>query len=682
MISFIIHSLFPTLGCGSITLVFLTERMGMLRARRILGIILLLIAPYLLFVAAGLISEPVQHATAAEVHDHLKGTTIAFYVGRTNTTFNGDCVPLRWEVEGGSVGYIYVSGAPSMGSGSVQHCDGTEPSLRIVYDDGTSHTWVIPVHATFDEPAAALRAWLWIAPSILCALAGVLLSGSLHWQVLRRPIVQYVLALAFAIAFVFVLDLFTNSLNIYRYYWDHTQYIDMAEHGVLRNPGLVAPYAYRPVVPLLAAVISRLANRSLLGGFRLIVYAGTISQLLLVFFLARQFTRKTWIPWVVMLVIAISTYHVKFLLFDIFRPDSLAYSLILIGMWALFKRNRFIISSHLRASNVEVQRAGTTTRSRDRRSSALPHPPPLPEFREGLKRHGDADCSPSPNSEREMEGEVFGKHAHHAIVYQYQHAAPLQNRTYLYDLIIVATSAFGLLVREFCIIPGALLAFHLLQEYRQTRQRSVLIGLILVVIVFVIAYGLPRQVIIVGRSDQFLDDRFSNVFNIVANVVRNFNIVLGGTVYLLPLLVLLTRDRAQRIWARLAPLRTDLIFYSLIILGLAMLGGSDIARFTAYLFVPLIIVLIITLDEGIHPVEIAYMLLAAAVFNRLLSPVPMQDIDAYLDFYIVWGDRTSTAEWLRALELLIWIGGAFLLRRQLKKPSNRTDQPNTQVYSA
>ena len=319
--------------------------------RQILGVVLLLIAPVLLLVAAILIARMGQPSPPAEVHDHLKGTTIAFYVGRTSTTFYGDCVPLRWDVEGGSVGYVYVSGAPSMGSGSLQNCDGTDASLRIVYDDGTSHTWTIPIQRTFDTSIGAVVPWLMLVPSILCAVAGLLLSGVLRRRTLQRPIVQYGLALVFALAFVFVLDLFTNSLNIYRYYWDHTHYLNMAEHGVLRNPDLVAPYAYRPAIPLLAGLVSDVLGRSVLTGFRLITYVGLISQLLLVFFFARQFARKTWVPWVVMLVIAISTYHAKFLLFDIYRPDSLAYSLILIGMWALFRRNRGITDVY---SNVDA----------------------------------------------------------------------------------------------------------------------------------------------------------------------------------------------------------------------------------------------------------------------------------------------------------------------------------------
>ena len=236
-----------------------------------------------------------------------------------------------------------------------------------------------------------------------------------------------------------------------------------------------------------------------------------------------------------------------------------------------------------------------------------------------------------------------------------------------------------MLVREFCILPAALLVLHLLRSYRRTRQRHLLVEIIVVGLVIVASYGLPRQLILVGRSDQFLDDQFSNIPNIVTNITRDFNILLGTAVYVLPLLVLLTRERVRRVWQRVAPLHFDLIIYTLIVLGLSMFGGSDIARFTAYFFVPLIIILVALLEDGIHPVEVGYMLLATATFNRVLSPIPMDNLDAYLDFYIVWGDRTSTGTWLRALELLSWIVGAVLLRKQIRKPANPETLPNAQA---
>lgn len=567
-----------------------------MRVRRLLGILLLIIAPYLLLTTAISVSEAVQHNPGGEIQTTLKGTSVSFFTDRTATTFNGDCVRLRWNVEGGSVSEIFVVDAPSMGAGDFQNCDGTQPRLRIVFHDGTSHTWTIPLEVTFDNPAMVLRVGLWVALSCVLLVAGIGLTGIYRWRVLPNPLVQYALALVAALTFVFVIDQFTNSLNTYRYYWDHYHYINMAEHGVLNNSGLVAPYAYRPIIPFLAGEFSQITGRSITLGFRLITYAGVVSQLVLTFMLARQFTRKTWIPWLIMLVIGVSTFHVKFLLFDVFRPDSLAYSLLLIGMIALFKRQQLI------TSHVGVQHAAT--------------------------------------------------------------------RVLVYDAIILAITAVGMLVREFCIIPVLLLSFHLLREFIDTRRKSAFMEVGVLALVTILAYWLPRHFIVVGRSDQFLESNLTSVLAIVLNTGHHLNVMLGFTIYVLPLLILITPRRDNRLWVRAAAVRLDLILYTLIVLALSFVGGSDIARFTAYLFVPLIVLLTLILDDGVHPVEIAYLLLATAIYNRILSPIPMTSLDDYLDFYIVWYNRTSLTTQLRTLELLGWLLGAWIMRLWLpRKPA-------------
>ena len=58
-----------------------------------------------------------------------------------------------------------------------------------------------------------------------------------------------------------------------------------------------------------------------------------VTQLLSVFALARWHAHSFRGAWVAMLVTAFSLYHVKFLLFDTFRPDHLAYPLILLQIY-------------------------------------------------------------------------------------------------------------------------------------------------------------------------------------------------------------------------------------------------------------------------------------------------------------------------------------------------------------
>jgi hypothetical protein len=372
--------------------------------------------------------------------------------------------------------------------------------------------------------------------------------------------------------------------------------------------------------------MSGFAGRSVIGGFRVVTYVGVITQLVLVFALARQFTRKRWVAWVVMLVIGVSTYHVKFLLFDIYRPDSLAYSFILVGMLALFRRNGIVGATreaplhgieHNREASVGAQRAE-----------------PL--------RAGEHDGEANVGASR---------------------ALPLQTPL-LYDGVILVAAVFGLLVREFCIIPAALLGFRLLREYVQTRRVRSLMETGIVIAVVAAAYWLPRQMITVGRTTQLIDVTEGGILGIVFNLTHDSNVILGVLIYLLPLVVLLTPERARRLWARLDGLRTDLVLYVLIVVALTMIGGTDIARFVVYLFVPLVVALAILLDEGVHRAEVVYMVVATAVYNRLIAPVPQENLDAYLDFYIVWDNRISGYTLLRGIEVLAWIAGAWAVRRR------------------
>lgn len=133
-------------------------------------------------------------------------------------------------------------------------------------------------------------------------------------------------------------NIVTNSLDINRYAWDFIHYIDMAENGVAGNPGLVAPYAYRPIPSLLAGAFSDVTGRSTLLGFRLVAWAGVWAELVLAFALARQFTTRFWGALAVMLIVSMSTFNARFYVFDPFRPDPLAFPLLLLGLIGLVRR--------------------------------------------------------------------------------------------------------------------------------------------------------------------------------------------------------------------------------------------------------------------------------------------------------------------------------------------------------
>lgn len=146
---------------------------------------------------------------------------------------------------------------------------------------------------------------------------------------------DYILAGILTIALIILLDALTNSIDPQGIQWDFRYYIDMARDG-LSGP-LTSPFAYRYGTPLLVKVLTGL-GLSIEGGFRLLAYLGAFTQLMGVFAFIGWFTRSRKAAYITLLVTGFSLFNVKFLLFDVFRPDHFAYAFILLATWLAFQR--------------------------------------------------------------------------------------------------------------------------------------------------------------------------------------------------------------------------------------------------------------------------------------------------------------------------------------------------------
>ena len=131
-----------------------------------------------------------------------------------------------------------------------------------------------------------------------------------------------------ALMLVAAIDVLTNTLDTRRFSWDFRYYIEMAERGFAAP--MASPFAYRYFTPMLAHGASVVLGLPTEAGFAILARFGAVTQLLAVFLFARWYTRSGRGAWIALLVTAFSLYNVKFLLFDNFRPDHLAYPLILI----------------------------------------------------------------------------------------------------------------------------------------------------------------------------------------------------------------------------------------------------------------------------------------------------------------------------------------------------------------
>lgn len=390
------------------------------------------------------------------------------------------------------------------------------------------------------------------------------------WQ---RPLAQYAAVGLLAAALVIGLDAVTNSLDISRYAWDFIHYIDMAEHGVAGNPDLVAPYAYRPIPSLLAGAFAEITGRSVHLGFRMIAWAGLWAELVLTFALARQFTRHFWGALAVMLIVSVSTFNVRFYVFDPFRPDPLAFPLLLLGLIGLVCR-------------------------RDSRA---------------------------------------------------------------WDIVIMATAIIGAGIREFTLIPALLLAARLAADGWRTRRPLEFAELAAVLLITGAALLVPRLLIPVVRVDSYLDRIEGGLFGALTDWRRDLNIIFALLITGLPLCTVLTAGRIRRLQAILRPLHLELGLYALLVIGLTLVGGSDLPRFTAYLIGLVIIALAALIEDGLRPIEIGYTLFATAIFQRPLTPVPMESVEAYQNWHITFYQMINAHTLARMGEWLLWVlGGAGL----------------------
>jgi hypothetical protein len=289
--------------------------------------------------------QPVMLEETAVLDGQLVRVTVN--IDHTRTLFRHDCQTLSWTVTGARV--VMLDGSPADASGSRTMCEAGRITLGALAEGGG--VWQRPFHhwALFDFAEA--HALLFGGAGM--GLAGLVLlrpRTGLLAAVGRARLVQYGAALAVAVAFTLALDAFTNTLDTARYTWDWVHYLDMAQNGIAGNPNLVAPYAYRPMPPALAGLFAELTGRSVLTGFRLIAYAGIVGQMVMAFALARLFLtgpRRFWGAFVVMLAAGLATPAAKFYLFDVLRTDPLAFPLVLLGAYALVRRERAANTGHV-----------------------------------------------------------------------------------------------------------------------------------------------------------------------------------------------------------------------------------------------------------------------------------------------------------------------------------------------
>ena len=233
----------------------------------------------------------------------------------------------------------------------------------------------------------------------------------------------------------------------------------------------------------------------------------------------------------------------------------------------------------------------------------------------------------------------------------------------------LAIAVIGLQVREFLVIPILLLLGETLADaWRADLKRGRLFGRTTVVVLTgVLAVALPRWLIPVPGTYQNIDPLYdvttlARLLTDPLNLRKDLNFVLSFLTYLLPLLLLATPRRAARVWRALGALRPFWIAYTAAVLVMAMYGGTDCDRFMTYLLLPQAVCLGCLLDDRPSRAELATVLLAVILTNRVFLQIPIWDFARYIDYFGGGGELVNLVTLRKFSQLALAFVGVSVVR--------------------
>jgi hypothetical protein len=235
----------------------------------------------------------------------------------------------------------------------------------------------------------------------------------------------------------------------------------------------------------------------------------------------------------------------------------------------------------------------------------------------------------------------------------------------------IAISCVGLLFKEFLAIPLLLAVVQLgLRAVRQRSARNVAF-FTLAAALGVTAIVLPRVLIPVSTTAQFVDPindptTLRRLLDAPLDELRNFNIVYALVGCWLPTLVLMTRKRFDRLWSDLdeADALWPVLGTIALVLLLTMYGGTNVTVFVGYMVGAQALVLALLLRRGVGRLEAAWAVVATVAYNKLLLSIPSPDADfgAYIDFYGGWSSRVTMSSVTRLVECAAFVAVGAVLR--------------------
>jgi hypothetical protein len=224
--------------------------------------------------------------------------------------------------------------------------------------------------------------------------------------------------------------------------------------------------------------------------------------------------------------------------------------------------------------------------------------------------------------------------------------------------------------KEFLMLPFVVALVAGAVAARRERSWRAALWLMPVTGVGAAVFLVPRLLIEVRSSFQEIDpadaSTWSGIWELPTDPVRLLTMLVSYLGYLLPALLLVTRPRLVRLRAALTAHRLALGLFLGLHLLLVVYGGRNVAVFVSYALPVLALVLIMLLRDG-EPskFELAYVLVALVVFNRVFVAIPDPHVDEEAYFVFLKFGYPKLMGW-RLLELSAWIVGAILVRRMTR----------------
>jgi hypothetical protein len=157
---------------------------------------------------------------------------------------------------------------------------------------------------------------------------------------MNARVIRFAVTLGMAVAVVALVNFFTNHMPPE---WDMKYYVDMARRGVIGNPGLVAPFAYRPGAPLLVGLVARVTGLDVESTFRACSSLTSVLFIVCAFCFAVSWGATPRSARVTAVALALYLYIIKWNAFAGTMVDIYAYPFLLLAFWGLL-RERFYVT--------------------------------------------------------------------------------------------------------------------------------------------------------------------------------------------------------------------------------------------------------------------------------------------------------------------------------------------------